>query len=96
MKQTTVTLAALLATAAFGDGVALAQGKPAEQPAASLKTQAAPERIDGEVTGLDRESGMVNVRASDGRTHQFRGTQDTLKDLKVGDRVELTLRSQTR
>jgi hypothetical protein len=96
MKQATVTLAALLATAALGDGVAFAQGKPAEQPAASVKTQTTPGQIEGEVTGIDRQTGMVTVRAADGQTHQFRGNADTLRDLKVGDRLELTLRQPAR
>ena len=96
MNIGTMTVATLLATVAFGGGLALAQGKPAEQPAASVKTQTTPGQIEGEVTGIDRQTGMVTVRAADGQTHQFRGNADTLRDLKVGDRLELTLRQPAR
>jgi hypothetical protein len=92
MNIGTMTVATLLATAAVGGGLALAQGKPAEQPSASMKTQPTPQQIEGEVTGIDRATGMVTVRAGDGQTHQFRGNADTLQNLKVGDRLELTLR----
>jgi hypothetical protein len=63
------------------------------QPAAS-PGMAAPKKIEGQVTAVDLGSGMITLRTDDGQTHQFKGSQETLRDYKVGDRVELNLRSQ--
>jgi hypothetical protein len=39
---------------------------------------------------------MVTLQANDGRVHEFRGNDETLKDLKVGDNLELSLRQALR
>ena len=103
-----MTATALLATAALGGGLALAQETPgqgaagsqgsagSQAPAATVNTETAPPQIEGEVVGIDRTNGMVTVRGRDGQTHEFRGNDSTLKDLKVGDRLELTLRQPAR
>ncbi len=97
MKTWTAIVAIGLATAVLGNGLALAAGKPAEQPAASVGTKsAAPQKIEGQVVSIDKKNGMVTLRAADGQTHQFQGNDETLKDLKVGDRLELTLRQPAR
>ena len=63
-----------------------------QQPAASPSTSRAPERIDGEVVAIDHNAGTMTVRMSDGTMQEFRGGKDTLKDYKVGDRIEGRLR----
>lgn len=60
---------------------------------ASPKTSA-PARIDGEVIAVNPDAGTITVRMSDGSTQEFRGNADTLKDYKVGDKIEGKLRSQ--
>lgn len=56
----------------------------------------APSRIDGEVIAVNPDAGSITVRMSDGTTQEFRGSAETLKDYKVGDKLEGKLRSQTR
>jgi len=36
---------------------------------------------------------MVTLRASDGATHEFQGSRETVKTLKVGDHIEMKLRA---
>jgi hypothetical protein len=61
---------------------------------ASRSKATAPEKIDGQVVKVDPGTGMITVRNSDGTTHEFKGDSQTLRDYKVGDHVQLTLRSQ--
>jgi hypothetical protein len=67
-------------------GTAIAQQTPAGDKA---KT---PEKIEGQVVKIDQNQGKVTVRASDGTTHEFQANAETLKGLKVGDRLEAQLR----
>jgi hypothetical protein len=41
--------------------------------------------------GCDAQ-GRPTVRAPDGTTQEFQASKETLQDLKVGDRIEATLR----
>jgi len=103
MKTFTLT-ATVLAAALIAGGPALAQDKtkanPNCQPSASPRGDAsghkaaAPEKIDGKVTKVDQSTGMITVRNSDGTTHEFKGDRETLREYKVGDNVQLTLRAQ--
>ena len=70
-------------------GTSLGQGRPACDQQAKMKT---PERIEGEVTKVDVAQGRVTVRQSDGTVHEFQASTETLRDLKVGGRVEAKLR----
>jgi Cu/Ag efflux protein CusF len=70
-------------------GTALAQSRPACDPQAKMKT---PERVEGEVTKVDVAQGKVTVRQSDGTTHEFQASTETLQGLKEGGRVEAKLR----
>ncbi|HXH84296.1 MAG TPA: hypothetical protein VNN07_15435 [Candidatus Tectomicrobia bacterium] len=95
---TRIVFAALVAALIVAPGAALAQTKSADcpQPSASPGTQPnprAPERIEGQVTSIDRSSGMVTMRLQDGSTQQFRAGKETLDDLKVGDRIEAKKRA---
>jgi hypothetical protein len=51
-----------------------------------------PERVAGEVTKVDVAQGRVTVRQSDSTVHEFQASTETLRDLKVGGRVEAKLR----
>jgi hypothetical protein len=44
------------------------------------------------VTNIDVQNNLVTLRSDDGSVHQFRGNPDTIKSLKIGDRIELTKR----
>ena len=41
---------------------------------------------------VDQAQGKVAVTESDGKTHEFQASKETLQDLKVGDNVEARLR----
>jgi hypothetical protein len=70
-------------------GTALGQARPPCDQQAKMKT---PERVAGEVTKVDVAQGRVTVRQSDGTVHEFQASTETLRDLKVGGRVEAKLR----
>jgi len=76
-----LTLAALAMTAALGLGLVTA-------PHAATAAEEAYEVVAGQVTNIDPTRHRVTVRSSDGQTHEFEASDETLKDLKVGDRIE--------
>jgi hypothetical protein len=98
--KTLTLLAALAAAAMLIVGPAFAQGTKAPcQPSASpgsgtAKTTKAPEKIEGEVTKVDQKSGTLTLKRPDGTTHEFKGSAETVREYKKGDRIELTLRSE--
>ena len=67
---------------------AQAQSRPGCEQG-SVKT---PAQVGGEVTKIDAARGRVTVRESDGTVYEFQASTDTLRDLKVGGRVEARLR----
>jgi hypothetical protein len=67
-------------------GTAMAQTQTPPSPPAS------PERVEGQVVSIDQKTGRVVLRAADGKTMEFQASPETLKDLKVGDRIEARLR----
>jgi hypothetical protein len=70
-------------------GFAGAQGKPACDAARA----GAPQKVEGKVVRIDQAAGKVAVTETDGKTHEFQASKDTLQDLKVGDSIEARLRS---
>jgi Cu/Ag efflux protein CusF len=70
-------------------GFAAGQAKPScDQMKAS-----APQKVEGQVVRVDVKGGKVAVAENDGKTHEFQASKETLKDLKVGDKIEANLRS---
>src|SRR3990172_2377465 len=69
-------------------GIAVAQGKPTGCDKAST-----PERLEGRGVKIDLEQGKMTVRATDGTTHEFQTSNETLQGYKLGDRIEAKLRS---
>jgi hypothetical protein len=67
-------------------GTAMAQTQTPPSPPGS------PDRVEGQVVSVDQKSGKVVLRSSDGKTVEFQASPETLKDLKVGDRIEARLR----
>jgi hypothetical protein len=68
-------------------GLAVAQQQPKQcQPAA------APQKVDGKITEMDKTSGRLRVQDKSGASHEFQASQETVRDLKVGDNIEATLR----
>ena len=70
-------------------GPVLGQSKPACDPQGKVKT---PETVEGQVVAVNQAQGKVTVRQSDGTTHEFQASKETLQDLKAGDRIEAKLR----
>ena len=68
-------------------GTLLAQDTPA-----GCIQAGAPKKMDGQVVQIDPDQGKVTVRASNGATHDFRASPETLRSYKVGDRIQATLR----
>ena len=80
-------LAGSSATILLWSVIALAQAKPADCPKAG-----APEKVEGQVVKVDLQQGKLTLRGSDGATHEFEASKETLQDVKVGDRIEAKLR----
>jgi hypothetical protein len=53
----------------------------------------APPRVEGQVVEMNATQERVKVRDSAGATHEFQASAETLRDLKIGDRIEATLRA---
>ncbi len=80
-------LAAIALTVALGQGILAA-------PRAATAAEQASEVIAGEVTKIDLDRSRVTVRSSDGKPHEFEASAETLKSLKVGDKIEAKRRPE--
>jgi VCBS repeat-containing protein len=47
------------------------------------------------VVKVDQAAGRVTIKEADGKTYELHANKDTLQTLKVGDRLEATLRTAT-
>jgi len=77
--------AALTVAIALGGGTALAQTKTAG-------CAGTPAKVEGQVLKVDLDGGKVTIRESNGTTHEFQASRETLQGYKVGDRIEAKLR----
>jgi hypothetical protein len=68
-------------------GTVLAQEKPV-----GCIQAGAPKKMEGQVVQIDPDQGKVTVRESNGATHDFRASPETLQRYKVGDRIQAALR----
>jgi Cu/Ag efflux protein CusF len=71
-------LAMIAALSVMGSQVAVAD----ESKAASSEV------VAGTVTKIDSDRRRVTVRAADGKMYEFQASEETLRDLKEGDRIE--------
>ena len=69
-------------------GTALAENKPG-----GCNKAGAPEKVEGQVIKVDPDQGKLSVRETDGTTHEFQASKETLQDYKVGDQIKAKLRS---
>jgi NADH dehydrogenase FAD-containing subunit len=81
--------------AALALAVALGQGLVVMPLATAAATAQASEVVAGTVTHIDHERSRVTVQSSDGTSYEFEASAETLKDLKVGDRIEAKRRPAT-
>lgn len=70
-------------------GPAVGQSKPGCDAQGRVK---APEKVDGQVVSMELAQSKIGVRESGGTVHEFQASPETLRDLKVGDRIEAKLR----
>jgi len=80
-------LAVVVVTAVLWSGAALAQTRVADCDQARI-----PPTIAGQVVKIDLAQGKVTVRTTDGTTHEFQASKETLQDYKPGDRITAKLR----
>jgi Cu/Ag efflux protein CusF len=78
---------ALLASLAVGlwAGTAFAQATP---------PPATPETVAGQVVKIDRNAKKLTMQSTEGQVYEFQASDETLKSLKIGDRIEAKLRSK--
>jgi len=90
MQMRRAVVAGMIAAGLLWGGSAMGQAK---QPSCDPKTQAgAKEKVAGEVVKVDQAEGRVTIKEADGKAYEFLAHKDTLQNLKVGDRLEATLR----
>jgi hypothetical protein len=82
----------LLAAFAVSSGVVLTGTVLAQDKSAGCIQAGAPKKLDGQVVQIDPDQGKVTMRESNGATHDFRASPETLRSYKVGDRIQATLR----
>jgi hypothetical protein len=70
----------------------LAFGQATTQPKAGADCKKPIDKVEGQVTSVDPNSGKVTVRDKKGQTHEFQASAETLKDMKPGDSIEAKLR----
>ena len=93
MKTLVISMALAFAIAFALAAGAYAQQAPAQPTAQCTARADAPKKIEGTVTKVDTKSGMITVRTNDGKQQEFRGSADTVKEYKVGDKLEANLRA---
>ena len=93
MKTWVTVLAILVAGTMVWSGTALGQATP-KQGCDALKA-GAPQKVEGQVVSVDQNQGKVTIKGNDGKTHEFSASNETIRDFKVGDRIEAQLRGAT-
>lgn len=86
MNQHTLTM--LLACAAL----ALSSASFAADKDSDCDKSGSPQQIEGKVMKVDPSSNKITVKGSDGTTHVFQASKETLKDYKEGDTLKAKLR----
>ena len=87
MRVLSSTIAACTLASLCTAGLAVAQQQPKQ-----CQPSAAPQKVDGKITEMDKTSGRLRVQDKSGASHEFQASQETVRDLKVGDNIEATLR----
>jgi len=86
--RTRLGLVAMALTVALGQTITFAPVRSA------TAAERGSEVVEGEVTKIDLDRSRVTMRSRDGTAHEFEASAETLKDLKVGDRIEAKRRPE--
>jgi hypothetical protein len=89
MHRWPAVAAAVAMTLVLWSGSALGQAKPACDQQGRVTT---PQKVEGQIVKVDAAQNKLTVRQTDGTVHEFQASADAIKDFKVGDRIEATLR----
>jgi hypothetical protein len=88
-----VIAASVLAASILVSGVSFAADNQASgQMKVNCNVKSAPQMVDGQVLKVDLATNTITVKESNGTTHEFQASKETLQDLKAGDRIEARLR----
>jgi Cu/Ag efflux protein CusF len=90
MTRVATLCAGLVTVAALAAAPVLAQ-QPQQPPKADCQAKA-PQKVDGQVVNVDRNSAKVTVKDTSGTTHEFQTSKETAQTMKPGDKIEATLR----
>jgi hypothetical protein len=71
----------------------LAAGTPTKNGPGACDKNRAPNKVEGQVSHIDKDQQVLEVRKADGTTIEFRVAPETLKQYAVGDHIQATLRS---
>lgn len=55
-----------------------------------------PQMVEGQVTQVNLDQGRIRMRASDGTTHEFQASKETIGGYKIGDPIKAKLRADPR
>jgi hypothetical protein len=70
-----------------------ALGQAPAKPGCDAVKAGAPQKVEGQVVNVDADQNKVTVKTTDGKTHEFQASPETVRDFKVGDRIEARLRN---
>ena len=88
MKTFTATMVSVSLAGLCAVGAVSAQTTTPKQ----CQPAKAPQRVEGQVVEMNATQEKIKVRDTAGATHEFEASQETLRDLKIGDKIEATLR----
>ncbi|MCZ7625498.1 MAG: hypothetical protein FIA90_09440 [candidate division NC10 bacterium] len=87
MKTRMRLMAGLALGVVMWGGTALGEG-----PSTDCDKRVKKEKVEGQVVKVDLEQGRLTVRETDGTTHEFQASRETLQDYKAGDHIKAKLR----
>lgn len=96
MKAFGITMLAVSLAGLCAAGPLAAQapsGQSAPQPTVpKCQPAKAPQMVSGQVVEISATGDRIRVRDTSGAQHEFQTTQETSRDLRVGDKIEAQLR----
>ena len=88
MRQWRHMAAVAVAAAMLWSGAALAEVK-----SVNCDPVRYPQKVEGQVLKVDVNQEKVTVQTAVGAAHEFQASKETLRELKVGDRIAAQLRN---